>query len=55
MVFRQLLEPLFQVGKGLVGQHPVDGPQGTLLDGEQVLGTGDGLGGNVVHQRHEQI
>lgn len=55
MVFRQLLEPLFQIGKGLIGQHPVDGPQGTLLDGQQVLGAGDRLGGHIVHQRHEQV
>ena len=55
VAFGQGLKPPLQVGKGFVGEHPVDGSQGPLLDGQQLLCAGDGLGGDIVHQRHEQV
>ncbi len=39
-----------QVGIGLVGQHPVNGPEGTLPDRQQVLCPGGGLENKGLHK-----
>ena len=55
VTFGQRLKAPLQIPKGLVGEHPVNGPERPLLNREQFRGAGDGLGCDIVHQSHEQI
>ena len=53
--FGQRFKAPVQIGKGLVGEDAVDLSQGPLLDGEQFVCAGDGLGGDIVHKGHQQV
>ena len=55
MPFGQGVKAPLQIREGLVGEQAVDGPKRSLLDGEQLIGAGDGLGSDIVHEGHEQV